>query len=189
MPIVKVYTDSITVRGHTDKESHYFYHQTKTAYGETEGEFLDEFVHTARLLALEAQEWLHLNKPEGYLLRDDNWLVSMSELSFVRGLSASPIISLPSIVTTAVKIRNETVLKTAEALAEQAKTTVQEILPQIEKRATYGALSRLEDSTDHSVFEELTHYGYTGAHLDEMMAKADKEGYLYAERRLNCQWQ
>ncbi len=80
MPIVTAYSGTTHVRATRSKNSgnEKFYENSKTAYGATLGELLDNLVDASLKLATETSAWVKENLPSDYNFSDDFWMYGVS---------------------------------------------------------------------------------------------------------------
>lgn len=191
MPIVQAYKASLTVNGHPnagstdlDQEHAPFYTKTLTVYGETPGEVVDNLVKASVEMANAVFEWLMLNKPADYRLKDEYWSVQNIHPNFLEtdlsdigkdtdSGSGGSISEVIDIVRHTVMFRDIDISFSQShlSLAKSGESNI----------PTKPAVS-YRDSYEVESFQELTNYGWSGKEFDEILTIAKEEGRLQAYR-------
>lgn len=182
MPIVQTFKGTIQVEGKSDNNTHPDYLNSKTAYGETIGELLDNLVAASVTLTNELFEWSVTNLPSDYNVESNSWYASMTypdilssrksdvkthqnDIGTVHKLSMLESLVIHAITTRSIDIEGS--LRQLRVMSTNYTHRDEE---------TPAVL--LEDSSHVQSYGELIKYGFTGVELDAALAAADEKGWL-----------
>lgn len=197
VPIVQAFKGTIKVTGKRWKyqSPETMYENSKTSYGETIGELLDNMVESSVRLTNELFEWSVLNLPTDYDLEKDSWYVEMTYPNILDVKMSNPkthsldnsngssLHSLNAIVRHAVtswSIHLEYATGDLQRIARSMGESFDELTPSKPLDDSYYELE---------TYREIAQYGFTGTDLDAYLAIAESKGYLKAHEEKQKQLQ
>lgn len=180
MPIIQAFKGTVTVKGVSQNGETSYYLESKTAFGETIGELLDNLVHSSVSMADNAFMWAAMHKPANYTPAHDRWEITLThpdvleseapDLSHLFDISNSgPVKGFDDIVKFCVLMRDVRVQVALDQLMRLNNTSSQ--LPARAETPHHGIY-------DVTVFSEMKKYGWTGEELDSALIVAKEEGRL-----------